>query len=108
MKLKYGQTQAGFPYLEFKDRDGNVCSIQQSSLATENAIWLGIDDAKPMVMNQDAYKAGVEPLGGVGWRDYPLPKEVLLHTRMHLTAADVQTLIRVLEHWYMSGKITKP
>lgn len=36
-------TPRGFARLDFTDRYGQACSIQKSSLATEDAIWLGCD-----------------------------------------------------------------
>ena len=38
-KLK--KTERGFSLVEFTDRYGVECSLQDSSLATEAAIWLG-------------------------------------------------------------------
>ena len=37
-------SQRGFYYHEFTDMYGEKCSIQDSSLATEPAIWLGCDE----------------------------------------------------------------
>jgi hypothetical protein len=42
MKLK--KTNRGFAIAEFIDRYGEKCSIQKSSLATENCIWLGVHE----------------------------------------------------------------
>ena len=44
--MKIEQTQRGFDYTKFKDKYGNLCSLQKSSLATEDCIWLGIDNPK--------------------------------------------------------------
>jgi hypothetical protein len=41
--LKLWRTARGFARADFKDRYGAACSIQQSSLATEDCIWLGVD-----------------------------------------------------------------
>lgn len=38
------KTGRGFLRGEFSDLYGEKCSIQESSLATEDAIWLGADD----------------------------------------------------------------
>ncbi len=38
------KTQRGFSYQEFKDTRGNKCSIQKSSIATEDRIWLGSNE----------------------------------------------------------------
>jgi hypothetical protein len=43
MKLKVKRTERGFAIAEFTDLYGSVCSIQESSLATDDAIWLGVD-----------------------------------------------------------------
>jgi hypothetical protein len=34
-------TERGFGLLTFPDRYGQICEIQESSLATESCIWLG-------------------------------------------------------------------
>lgn len=41
MRLK--KTDRGFKRAEFKDEYGEDCSIQESSLATNPCIWLGVD-----------------------------------------------------------------
>jgi hypothetical protein len=38
------KTERGFLREEFKDIYGHPCSIQESSLATEDAVWLGCDE----------------------------------------------------------------
>jgi len=38
------KNERGFSGAEFTDRYGKACSIQDSSLATEDAIWLGCDE----------------------------------------------------------------
>lgn len=37
-------TERGFPISVFTDRLGEKCSIQDSSLATEECIWLGVNN----------------------------------------------------------------
>lgn len=37
-----GTTQRGFSIIRFLDRYGQECSLQESSLATEPAVWLGV------------------------------------------------------------------
>lgn len=63
---------------EFEDRYGQKCSIQESSLATDSAIWLGVD----------------VDLNG---------KEVA--ARMHLTRAQVKDLIPVLRYFARNGSL---
>lgn len=43
MKLEFKKTPRGFVVAKFLDRYKHPCSIQESSLATEAAVWLGID-----------------------------------------------------------------
>ncbi len=42
-KIDLDPTNRGFLRGDFKDLYGRSCSIQQSSLATKKAIWLGVD-----------------------------------------------------------------
>ena len=42
----------GFLKGKFKDRYGEDCSIQKSSLATEDCIWLGCDHETRMHLTQ--------------------------------------------------------
>lgn len=37
------KTERGFSYYEFIDKNGVECSLQKSSLAFEDCIWLGCD-----------------------------------------------------------------
>lgn len=41
--MKIERTNRGFSVARFTDRYKSKCSIQNSSLASENAIWLGVD-----------------------------------------------------------------
>lgn len=93
------QTQRGFEYYEFKDRYGEKCSLQESSLATEAAIWFGVDDANPKIM------ASQTPQGGTGWVKFDIPKEVLLTTRMHLTQDQVKELLPILNKFAETGRL---
>jgi len=40
---KYNVADRGFIGYDFKDIYGEACSIQESSLATDDALWLGTD-----------------------------------------------------------------
>lgn len=42
--IKLEPTLRGFLRSEFIDRYGNKCSLQKSSLATEDCIWLGVHE----------------------------------------------------------------
>lgn len=73
-----GKTDRGFSYGRWTDRYGSVCSIQDSSLATEECIWLGVDTPFP---------------GSTGI------------VRMHLTRAMAEALLPILHRFVETGSI---
>ena len=99
MRVKPCKTVRGFDLIEFKDRYGAKCNIQKSSLATENAIWLGVEDANPQIM------ASKTKEGGTGWVKYDIPDNVLLTTRMHLTQEQVKDLLPILQRFADTGEL---
>lgn len=101
-------TQRGFAYIEFRDHYDNKCSLQKSSLATEDAIWFGIDDANPQVLHGDARRLGIATNATSGWVPYPLPSEVSLSTRMHLTQDQVRELLPTLIHFAETSDVLAP
>lgn len=98
-------TSRGFALGEFKDMYGAKCSIQKSSLATADAIWLGVDNADPKVMASDAARLGIKTEETTGWVPYPIPEEVLLSTRMHLSREQVADLLPILTRFVDTGEI---
>ena len=103
--MKKLKTERGFGLIEFKDRYGSKCSIQKSSLATEDAIWFGIDDPDPKIMACNAMKEGIHTTQTTGWIPYPISEDVLINTRMHLTQNDVKKLIPILQNFVETGEI---
>lgn len=93
MKLKFNKTNRGFSHISFKDRYKVKCNIQKSSLATENAFWIGVEDANPIILASDCSKLGVKTDKDSGWIKYDIPNEVSLTTRMHLTQDQVIELL---------------
>ena len=87
-------TNRGFSISEFVDRYGAKCSIQKSSLATEDAIWLGCDEADPRIL-----------VKGEGWKPFPLPAGVQTNTRMHLSQENVKELLPYLNRFVKYGEI---
>lgn len=81
--LELKPTQRGFPRAEFTDFNGTECSIQESSIATDYCIWLGVNKPNPMQF----------PGNKTGWHAYPLPENVLCTTRMHLGREQVRALL---------------
>jgi len=98
-------TNRGFDLGKFTDRYGVKCSIQKSSLATEDAIWLGVDDPEPKIMASQAAHHGIQTEETSGWVPYPIPKDVLLKTRMHLTQDQVAELLPMLQKFVETGEI---
>lgn len=90
MELNADVTCRGFVKVVFDDRYDVACSVQESSLATEGAIWLGVESSNPRYL-----------VPGVEWRPYVYPDGVEVHTdtRMHLTQAQVKSLMPVLQHF---------
>ncbi len=103
MNLK--KTERGFDIFCFEDRYRNKCSLQKSSLATEDAIWLGIDNANPKILAHDAKRLGIQTDEKNGWIEYQIPKEVLISTRMHLTKEQVIELLPILQNFAYTGEI---
>ena len=91
--MRKSKTNRGFALVEFTDLYGAKCSIQKSSLATDDAIWFGVDDADPKILGQN------------GWEKYPIPENVLLTTRMHLNQKQVANLLPILKKFVESGEI---
>ena len=108
-KIEFSKTQRGFVNGKFVDHYGAPCSIQKSSLATKDAIWLGIDDADPKIMSSDAIRMGLKQRtfteADNGWTPFEIPKEVSLNTRMHLTQKQVKALLPVLQKFVETGEI---
>lgn len=101
------KTNRGFDKIEFVDLYGDACNIQKSSLAGEDAIWFGIQDATPQIMASEALAAGVDTTETTGWVPYPIPKNVLLTTRMHLTRELVAELLPILQRFVDTGEISE-
>lgn len=105
MKITKRKTNRGFARREFVDFYDKKCSVTKSSLATADAIWIGIDDPEPKVMAREAASVGVKTSETTGWVPYPVPKEVLLHTHMHLTRAQVKKLLPMLQKFVETGEL---
>ena len=110
MKIK--KTVRGFSIIEFKDDNGESCSLQKSSAAFEDKIWLGIDKAKITEFFPMPRKDTEEP-----WVDLDKQyiEEKLKHRpqneihfenqRMHLTQKQVKKLLPHLIAFAETGEI---
>lgn len=79
--MSFKNTERGFSRIDFDDLYGERCSLQKSSLATEDAIWLGQND--PTVH---------KPTGSMS-------------CRMHLSQEDVRWLLPILQHFADTGEL---
>lgn len=92
-------TQRGFSLYEFKERNGSLCSLQKSSIATENCIWFGPNESVITVgypWENYTEQQIKEKLGG---------KEVVSNSRMHLTQTQVKELLPILQKFAETGEI---
>lgn len=105
--FNFARTSRGFELLEFTDLYGAACSLQESSVATSHAVWLGVNDANPKILKSKAVELGIPlPPGKVsGWMSYPVPESVSFTTRMHLDRDQVQNLVDRLQLWLDTGSL---
>jgi len=103
--MKKTKTHRGFELIKFNDLYDSSCSIQESSLATDQAIWIGIDDADPKIMASQADEYGVETNKTTGWVEYPISKDVSFNTRMHLNREQVKEILPHLIKFVETGEI---
>lgn len=78
--LKIEPTDRGFSRADFADANGDACSIQESSVATEPMLWLG-------------QNSGTHHTGNC-------------LARMHLTQGHVRELLPLLQHFVETGEIS--
>lgn len=102
--FKEYRTIRGFKFFSFDDAYNAKCSLQESSLV-EPHIWLGIQDAEPRIMCQDAVRLGIPTEAPNGWQDYKIPNEVSLTTRMHLNQKQAKELAKKLLFFAKKGHL---
>ncbi len=108
MTVVISRTERGFALGEFFDAKGVACSIQNSSLATESAIWFGVEKANPQKLEEGilvAVKPPVDPIPIAGWPG--MSHDILYNTRMHLTIRNIKTLIRNFEKFLETKTVRK-
>lgn len=92
------KTERGFDLASFEDRNGCECSLQKSSIATEDAIWLGIDKPKLTIFAD-------ESMGK--YEVVEMPKLYMVDSRMHLTRFQVMQLLPALTTFVHTGELTQ-
>ena len=101
---KATKTCRGFDILTFKDRYGEECRLQKSSLATEECIWFGVCSKQISARREDE----------IGWRHFTEAQlkqtfdadSVLLPGGMHLTQAHVKKLLPLLTRFAETGELS--
>lgn len=83
-------TERGFLRGEFRDLNGDRCSIQKSSAGSQPALWLGCDE-------------GLDVNDRPPW---PGKKRELL-ARMHLSQDMVKALLPLLQHFAETGELPR-
>jgi hypothetical protein len=96
--LKIETTARGFHIAEFTDSYGNKCSIQKSSSATKDCIWLGIDKPKLTVFENDSKGKYITT---------EMPSNFDVDSRMYLTIEQVKALLPILQNFVKTGELTK-
>lgn len=95
MAIAIGATRRGFAIGGFKDANGVECTIQKSSVATDDLLWVGCMEPNPKIMPGD----------GTGWHQYQFPENVHCTTRMHLTREMVADLLPHLQRFVDTGEL---
>jgi len=104
MKLK--KTARGFAYYEFKDDNGINCTLQKSSSALTDKIWLGADaeikEFYPPPREMDEAWFDVTDLSPLKHRP---ENEIHVFSRMHLTRNQVKKILPILQRFVETGEI---
>lgn len=90
--IRWTKTARGFLLGEFEDRNNQRCNVQASSIATEECIWLGVDEPE------------ITHIAGTP-RPFKLPEGVVAFGRMHLNREQAGALARVLRHFELHGDL---
>ena len=56
-------------------------------------------------MAKDAKKLNIKTSQSTGWIPFKIPKEVLIHTRTHLTRKQIKELLPILQKFVDTGEI---
>lgn len=96
MELETKKTERGFSKIIFKDSYNEDCSIQKSSSAMQDKIWLGIDNPKLTIFENE--QMGV-------YHKIDMPKQFSVSTRMHLTQKQVKEILPILIKFVETGDI---
>lgn len=95
--MKFTETVRGFSYAEFKDSNGEVCTLQESS-SNEPRIWLGAKEVSVKYLNN-------------GWKELDIPalvgEDFVGNQRMHLNQEQVKNLLPILQYFAEHGELPR-
>lgn len=101
MKLK--KTKRGFGVINFKDQSGNKCSIQKSSIATGDCIWIGSD--KIGLKEFVAFRQPNAWIDKIEVDEHTMEHHFVANNRMHLTRKQVAKLLPILQKFVETGDL---
>ena len=90
-------TQRGFEIANFEDSYKLPCSIQKSSKADDDYIWLGIDKTMLTVFKDENKGQHIVT---------ELPANWSVDTRMHLSREQVEQLLPLLQKFVETGDLS--
>jgi hypothetical protein len=97
--MQFGKADVrGWKVLTFKDQHNTDCSIQESSL--DGCIWVGINEPIPTILASKIIE------GGRGWANYPIPEDVSINGRMHLTKEQARAIGKKLIEFAEMGELS--
>ena len=95
MQINERKTNRGFDIVTFKPEScEGICSLQKSSAAEKDYIWLGEDQPKIKSL-----------VYGEGWVEQKLPEDQIIFGRMHLTREEVKALLPYLQRFVETGEV---
>jgi hypothetical protein len=94
--MEINKTQRGFENTKFKDSYDNECSIQKSSAAADDYIWIGIDNPKLTVFEDEKMGKYINTI---------MPKKWMVDSRMHLSRKQVAKILPILQKFVETGEL---
>lgn len=103
--MKKQHTSRGFSFYQFSDINGNICSIQKSSSAENDLIWLGCDK-----LDIQGFTPYGKPEAWAAITEEQINKKfgtqhIIANNRMHLSRETVAALIPILQKFVDTGNI---
>lgn len=95
--MELNTTQRGFDIAEFTDSYGEICSLQKSSSAMVDKIWLGISKPKLTVFENESKGKYIIT---------DMPENFSVNARMHLTREQVAELLPYLQKFVETGELS--